>query len=188
MKRYAFRSLIAAALFLVAAGCNSVTVVKPFGKAATLADAKVLEGRWINDENDVLEVRVMKNGGLALGGTEWDESAEEFHTHSMKASITRCGDKRIVYLHADDLQDPPTYVFCRYEIDGTTVKLYPPSFAAFEQAQQAGQLTGKLHEGQYSKELRLDSPAGAIEKFIRDSPDAFEAESNIKFRRLKRFD
>src|SRR3972149_226797 len=53
-----------------------------------LAERKALEGRWMNDDGDVAEVRMLKSGEMQFGGLEWDEEGQRYRAESVRFTVT----------------------------------------------------------------------------------------------------
>jgi len=182
-------------VLLVAGGCSTVTVREPLGEVAPFAERKALEGRWMNDDGDVAEVRMLKSGEMQFGGLEWDEEGQRYRAESVRFTVTTLRDLRIINGSGGENGTDEGYSFIRYEIeDESTLRLYLPTVSIFEQVVASGDLAGTIErdEGPYvnTVDVHIEATAEEVDAFLKKSGDSacFEPEPSVTFKRLKRFE
>jgi hypothetical protein len=169
-------------------GCSSVTVREPLGESVSNAQ-KSLIGTWVNDDGEILEVRVSKLGHLIVGGLEWDDAKGEFKAESINVHATKAGKLQLIHAKFDPKSADERFVFGRYEIeDGKVMRVFSPVVSVFENAVDSGKLKGTVKKKRYETEVRLDASAEAVLDFITKTGAGvcFEKEPAITFKLLKR--
>jgi hypothetical protein len=127
-------------LILAFAGCDSVTIDKPFGQRIDSSKIEQVIGRWSDSDNNILELRLSKNQELVGGHLAWDEQAERFVSKTDVLDVRSLDDT--VYLF---LTEENETIFFRVElVNANLVKLFIPDSNEFRDAVRAGSLSGTI--------------------------------------------
>ena len=180
------------ALLFLGAGCSTVTVQEPVGQLAPMTDRKALEGAWVNDEGETVQVRLSKSGDLILGSLNWDDEANRFHVETATIVATKRGDFQLMHLKPDeDSDEAHELLFCRYEAqDQKTIRLYYPLVSVFETAVTSGRLKGHVEKSAGAVGVQVNASSDEVMKFLLDSgaEACFEKKPSVTFKLLKRFE
>ncbi len=180
--------LIATALLVLALGCDSVTVDKPFGKAidATVLDS--LRGTWIDNRETVYHVERGESSDFVVGFTEWDKKTHEFKTRNIPVDLRLVGDRRLLFASTGVKRDD-RFAFIwlsRMEDDALYARACDPK--VFRQAVADGKLDGEITkrgEDHFDVYLR-SSPALAEVLAAPEGARFFGKESDEPLRRLSK--
>ena len=173
----------------IASGCNTVTVREPIGVLAPITDRKALEGAWVNDEGESVQVHLSKSGELSVGSLSWDDEGNRFQAETESIVATKSGDLMLLHMKPEE-NEPAHLVFCRYEADGQeTIRLYLPLVPVFQTAVTAGKLKGYVEKSIWSVDVRIDASSEEVVKFLLDSgaETCFEKKPFMTLKVLKRF-
>ena len=183
------QNLLCVALLFVTGltGCSTVVSKNQLGAAAPAEETKQLEGVWLAGENsDPLVIKHIKDNELRIAGVEW--KANKFSLIELTAFVNAIEDQR--YVNVVDSESPPD------QPQFTFAKLIAPnddcllvclaSVKSFEQAVEAGRLSGTIKKDKNSTTVTLDSSTEDLNRFIDPlkSAEQFEIESPLVLRRV----
>ena len=168
-------------------GCDTVTVEHTFGDRVSPGELKKLEAVWVDQENQVVQVRAVDDK-LVLGVLTWNEDTRKFEAETTRLTATAIGDKRFLFMGETDENDKPTrrLHFARYAVskDGKTVHVHFANAKAFQREVEAKRLQGDVIKEQRSVTVRLKTTADDLKRFVEASkPKDDDPESELFFRK-----
>jgi len=183
-------ALIAVSVAVGLLGCDTVTLDAPIGERLTGNEIEAFVGRWTNNESEVVDIRLTKDGQLVAGSLSWDEGLQRHVAQDHTFDARHIGPVTYFLFHDDD--DAERFGFVRvYRTDNMEMKMYRPNAKRFRAAVQDGQLDGTLTSTMYDHfnvHIRVNSQLP--EPFFADAElgEWYDDEGMQTFRSIKRFD
>ena len=127
-------------LLFAFAGCDSVTIDKPFGQRIDAPKMKSVVGVWTDREKNIFEFRISNNQELVGGQLDWDEPSQRFTCKSGVLDVRTLADTFYLFLTEENKS-----VFCRVElVNANQIRLFLPDPSKFRDAVKAGALSGTI--------------------------------------------
>lgn len=178
------------ALLFFTGGCSTVTVREPIGELVPITERKALEGTWVNDDRESVQVRLSKTGDLCVGSLSWDDESNRFHVENGSIVATKSGHIKFLHMKPDE-KESADLSFCRYECeDQKTIRLYFPLASVFQTEVMSGKLKGHVKKAARSVHVQVNASSDEVIMFLLDSgaEACFEQEPSVTFKLLKRFE
>jgi hypothetical protein len=183
--------LISPFCFLMVAcslGCDSVVVDGRFGEPLSQAATSTFTGRWINEESEVVDVRLLADNRLILGSLSWDKKKNAFAVQNHTVEARLVGGVTYFLLGADD---DDAYGFVRIErIADDAIKMLSPDPEAFRTAVKNGKIDGQIvvtRSDHFSVVLESRSPLNLQLLSNKESAGWYKADETQIIRRIKQW-
>jgi hypothetical protein len=131
---------IFAILFAIGCDSNWVTVSGRVGRNIEVGKLKSVVGRWCDQENGMIELRVSRKGDLVAGMLSWDQLNETFTSDSMNPDVRELGAN--VFLFA--AEETETILLLVLQPDVDRIELYLPDPEMFRDAVGTGAVAGTI--------------------------------------------
>ncbi|MFO0940458.1 MAG: hypothetical protein U0930_06785 [Pirellulales bacterium] len=92
---------------------------------------KKLAGVWLVDDEQMIDVRVAKDGTIASASIRWDEKSQRFETDVESLFVRKIGDNLILFVKSNQ-NGEVGYWFFRLEESSQGFSLFLPSAERFE--------------------------------------------------------
>jgi len=173
-------------VILFAVGCdfNWVTVSARIGSKVEASKLKDVVGRWCDQENGIMELRVSRKGELVAGNMSWDEQSDKFASESVAPDIRELGGNVFLFA-AEEEQKAIFLLILRPDVD--KIELYLPEPAMFRDAVEIGAVAGEIvpkRNEHFCVNLTADAK---LESFLsaKDSRKYFQKEPLLVYDRAK---
>ncbi len=142
------RAFLLFAIILVAlfTGCNTVVLKGPIGRPLTTEEKSAFVGRWISqdEEQEVCQLNLAKNGELVAGFFGWDEETQQFGAQTWPIDARRVGRAVYFLVLMEDGDDRVYEIFRIEQTSENELKLIFADPKKFREAVEKRKLKGKV--------------------------------------------
>jgi hypothetical protein len=212
---FALRLCIVAALLAVS-GCDTVLIDSPIGEKLPRADTAKLMGRWTDDDQNIVELHLSKQGEVIFGVLSWDDQNQRFEAISKVLDVRTVDDSIYVFateeedasdgnaeleeLESDNANQPaeknsepdedkPQFIFFQVRvISDSEIHLFLPDPKAVRKAVGAGKLDGIVKERSRTTDVFIKASEEKSKAFIASKQWAtlFQIEPTFKLKLIKK--
>jgi len=125
---------------LALVGCDRVIIDAPFGEPLDRGQAAQFDGKWGDDEGNVVEFHLTREGKLIAGTIAWDDDAQQFIANNEPVDARTLDGVIYAFLSEDSVTS-----FARIEvINESEIVAHLPIPMKFRSAVESGKLAGTV--------------------------------------------
>ncbi|MEP3834089.1 hypothetical protein, partial [Rhodopirellula bahusiensis] len=131
-------------LFIIA-GCDSVTVNKPFGTQPPKQVIESLSGTWASRDGDVFFVSRTEGDALVAGKTQWEKKNKQFTARNYPLVLRMIGDQPVLFFAAHEgLKDQFGFIWL-HSIEDDLIRGRAPKASVWRDAVASGEFDGRVN-------------------------------------------
>ena len=169
-------------------GCDTVTLDGLNGERLDKTDVQPFVGRWMNDDGEVFDFQLAKDGMLIAGSISWDEEQECHIATDQKTDMRRLGTATYALFQ----EEADKYGFFRVQLKGDDrMQFLSPDPKRFREAVESGTLVGTVIPKKNNHfNVHIKAESDSTEKVFSTSEisDWYDRDLTQNFRCIKRFE